>query len=394
MDDRRFDDLTKQVASSSSRRYFLRSLAVAAAGVGFSLKGPQALAAQPVPKCQPLGHKCSANVQCCSRYCDKNGKQCVCPPDIEIACNNRCVALCHEVGNPCQASLCDPATGRCVKVNNDGAPCEDGDPCTLGDTCQGGTCQPGRVKTCDNECLECRRSDGTCVPVANGTPCDDGNPCTQNDTCQAGVCTPGAQKTCPPSTDPCKVSVCDPATGDCVSENAPNDTPCEDGDLCTVGDTCQNGTCRPGSPKTCPPSTDPCKVSVCVPATGDCVSENAPNDTPCEDGDPCTLGDTCQNGTCRPGSPKTCPPSTDPCKVSVCNPVTGQCEATQNAPSGTPCEDGNPCTVGDTCQNGTCRPGQPLSGTPCGGTGSGRVCCAGQCCQGGRICVGGSCVKP
>ena len=512
MDGQRFDDLTKELATSSPRRHFLRSLALGVVGLGFSARGGQALAAPPDPKCKPLFHKCALNVECCSRFCDKNGKQCVCAPD-EIACNNQCVATCHDVKDPCKVSFCDPLTGKCVVGNApNGTVCEDGDLCTVGDTCQNGTCRPGPVKTCD-QCLACDRATGACVPKPNGTSCDDGNKCTLDDTCQAGVCVPGRLKDCDDNNE-CTADTCDPATGNCVHmplpgqpcetgnkctadvcdddgrcqqgpetvtcpqcqicdpgtgtcRNIANDTPCEDGDLCTVGDTCQDGTCRPGAVKTCDQclecdsatgtcepvandtpcddenpctvndtcqagacvpgtavtceaSTDPCKVNVCDPTNGRCVTVNAPNGTACEDGNLCTLNDTCQNGTCQSGSPKTCPASTDPCKVNVCNPATGQCAATQNAPNGTPCEDGDLCTLNDTCQNGTCQSGgpktcptstelckvnvcQPATGncvaqpapnnTPCAGTGSGRVCCGGQCCQGDRICSGGVCTK-
>ena len=51
---------------------------------------------------------------------------------------------------------------------------------------------------------------------------------------------------------------------------AADGTTCEDGDYCTVGDTCLASTCQPGTPKTCI-STGECRVAgTCDPGTGIC----------------------------------------------------------------------------------------------------------------------------
>lgn len=55
--------------------------------------------------------------------------------------------------------------------------------------------------------------------VSAPLPCDDGNPCTR-DWAEAGGC---------------------------VFEPRPDETPCEDGLLCTLGDRCRAGTCEPGA---------------------------------------------------------------------------------------------------------------------------------------------------
>src|SRR5688572_27666903 len=39
----------------------------------------------------------------------------------------------------------------------------------------------------------------------------------------------------------CYVSVCNQATGMCEIEQAEDDSPCEDGEYCTIEDTCQDG---------------------------------------------------------------------------------------------------------------------------------------------------------
>ena len=77
----------------------------------------------------------------------------------------------------------------------------------------------------------------------DGTPCNDGNACTgatgDADSCHAGMCNGGDPTVCSAS-DQCHVAgTCDPATGACSNPNAPDGTPCNDGNACTApgGDT-------------------------------------------------------------------------------------------------------------------------------------------------------------
>ena len=276
--------------------------------------------------------------------------------------------VCLEAQGPCAGpSLCSGDGAQCPEnpLLPDTTVCrEAAGPCDVPEFCTGDSNQCP-----ENEFLPastvCREAEGECDVAAtctgngaqcpdngfkaDGVPCDNDNDLCTLDTCQNGVCRGGQQKTCPASTDPCKVNVCNPATGDCVTLNAPNGIPCEDGDLCTVGDTCQNGTCQAGSPKTCPASTDPCKVNVCVPATGLCVAQNGPNGVPCNDNNLCTVGDTCQNGTCQGGTRKTCPAG------QTCVPATGVCQCTTGVTCGNLCCSGN---QGTCCPTGTRRAGQ------------------------------------
>ena len=74
-------------------------------------------------------------------------------------------------------------------------------------------CPEGCEGVCP-ECLVdwCNPCEGACECVYdNGAACDDGNPCTVDDTCLNGVCD-GVPKECPPG------QVCDPATGECVPD--------------------------------------------------------------------------------------------------------------------------------------------------------------------------------
>lgn len=75
-------------------------------------------------------------------------------------------------------------------------------------------------------------------------------------------------------------------------------------------------------------------ATTCVSATCQSVTVTIPN---CSDGNACTT-DTCSNGVC----------------------------GHTNVANGTACEDGDPCTQNDTCQNGTCASGPPV--IPCNTT--------------------------
>ncbi len=252
------------------------------------------------------------------------------------ACNDSC-----DDGNPCTDDTCSSYSTGCSHQSNS-LPCDDGDPCTINDTCSNGSCK-GFPKDCNdgNPCTDdnCNPSNGVCVHTNNNSlPCDDGNACTNNDRCSNGSCT-GDAITCDDG-NPCTNDTCNPATG-CVHAN--NSSPCNDGDLCTVGDKCNGGACS-GSPKDCT-DNNPCTDDSCNPADGSCV--HAPNTDPCDDGDPCTVTDTCSGGNCI-GSPMTC--------GSNASCVNGQCEC---IPPYGDCDGDKNCECDMTTQhcdsNGNCK---------------------------------------
>ena len=200
---------------------------------------------------------------------------------------------------------------------------------------------------------------GGCTHTPNFNPCDDGNACTLGDTCSFNVCYGGTPIACTAS-DACHVAgVCDPGTGLCSNPAAADGTPCADGDACTQTDTCQAGVCTGANPVTCTAS-DPCHVAGdCDPGNGLCSNPAAANGTSCNDGSACTQTDSCQGGTCTGANPVVCTAS-DPCHVAgVCDPGTGSC-SDPAAADGTSCSDGNPCTQTDTCQAGTCTGANPV----------------------------------
>src|SRR5262249_21374041 len=106
------------------------------------------------------------------------------------------------------------------------------------------------------------------------TACNDGNACTLLDTCMAGVCSAGSPVTCS-APDACHVAgMCDPSTGVCSNPAAADGTACSDGNACTHTHTCTAGVCQGGSPVVCVAS-DACHPSSCNPGTGTCATTTA-----------------------------------------------------------------------------------------------------------------------
>jgi probable HAF family extracellular repeat protein len=82
---------------------------------------------------------------------------------------------------------------------------------------------------------------------ADGTACSDDNACTQADACRAGVCTGTLAID---DQNSCTADSCDPVLGPvhtAISEGAA----CDDGNRCTVGDSCHVGICLPGAATAC-----------------------------------------------------------------------------------------------------------------------------------------------
>jgi hypothetical protein len=117
-------------------------------------------------------------------------------------------------------------------------------------------------------------------------------------------------------------------------------------DKCDQTYSCQGGSCQGSDPITCPPSPNaPCQIAACQPGSGKCASTNAPNGTTCDDGNPCTQKDQCTGGMCG-GTQITCTPS-DVCHTAACDTTSGMCV---NSP-----KDGAACDGDGMCSGGTCQ---------------------------------------
>jgi hypothetical protein len=131
-------------------------------------------------------------------------------------------------------------------------------------------------------------------------------------------------------------------------------------DLCTLqpgGTSCASG--GPGGECDAP---DHCDGSSPL-----CADTRAANGTPCNDFNPCTTGDACLGGACFGGPPApagtSCVPFgfDDPCVDALCDSA-GICQILFTTD---PCDDGDACTTDDTCADGYCYGGPPVTCAPC-----------------------------
>ena len=304
------------------------------------------------------------------------------PPPPECDTDDDC-----DDGDPCTDDVC-VGRGNCQhNAARVGTSCDDGNPCTVGDSCVSKECIPGNAAGAGTVC---RESTGACdaAEVCNGTTCPDDafEPETTecraaNGACDAAEFCTGSSAECPADSfasdsTVCRASngICDPAefcTGsspECPANSfAPSSTECRPkaGD-CDAAEFCT------GSSAPCPSDIFAGPETVCRPASGTCDAREvctglstscpedikAPNNSLCEDGNLCTLLDTCQAGVCTPGTLKTCLPSDQCHNAGTCEPTTGLCSdpIKQN---GSSCNDGNACTTTDTCIAGVCTGGLP-----------------------------------
>lgn len=240
---------------------------------------------------------------------------------------------CASDSNPCTDDICDPISGCSHPFNTNS--CNDENGCTLNDRCILGECI-GELKDCNdgNPCTHdsCQFGSGLCINSQHFGPCDDGNACTVSDSCATGECK-GVARNCNDN-NPCTDDSCDPAIG-CL--NVPNTNSCNDNDSCTLNDMCVAGVCA-GTPMNCDDG-DSCTEDWC--SGGICRHQPYPDGTSCDDGNDCTLIDRCSLGRCIGTGVRDCNDN-NPCTVDAC--VEGQgCVHTP-----TVCDDGNICTA-NTC---------------------------------------------
>ncbi|MDP6942937.1 MAG: hypothetical protein QF464_02210, partial [Myxococcota bacterium] len=257
------------------------------------------------PSCQCLGDEDCAEFEdgdLCNGTLLCEGGACVVDPLTVVACTD-------ETGDACTISACVPETGGCTTAPApNGAPCSDGSKCTQADHCAEGQCT-GEPTNCDDGDVctadSCSPTIG-CTYAYNLTFCDDGNDCTYLDTCLIGFCVGIQDEDCVCGSD-----------GDCAEF--------EDGDLCNGTLSCQGNKCvvDPDTVVVCGDGGDPtCGGSTCAPESGECVSTQANDGKPCDDGDACTAEDACQSGACLGGAPLDCGDD-NPCTSDICNGDTG-----------------------------------------------------------------------
>ena len=374
---------------------------------------------------EPYG--CPGREPCIEEHCLGDG---ACSPPILLAgyCDIDGVG-CVETGapnpdDPCER--CDPDTApRAWSATPDGAACDDEDACTEEDACAGGVCSGAALDCDDADACTTDGCDSGSGCTHDAIECADDLECT-TDGCDAATgCTHALDDAACDDENPCTQDLCSVSDG-CLHDGGPLEgEPCDAGNACTTGTSCSAGACQGGTPvpvddgnscttDACDAGTglsheprtgeactadDPCAVDprcavvdgtptctwgvldcedgngctedVCDPAAPDGCRHD-PTTADCEDGDPCTVGDTCFGGDCHPGEgPLDCDDSVG-CTQDACEPGFG----CQNVPDDAACDDSDLCTT-NTCDPvaGCVFPEAP-DGTPCGGN---HECVAGEC---------------
>ena len=285
---------------------------------------------------------------------------------------------------PCLKNRCSPLTGNCAKTELvNGSTCEDGVACTIKDTCNNGLCVSGVLADCSSVGDSCNEAiclpdvsakDGyTCVglPKTGTVLCDsDDNGCTAHDACDNGKCKPGKEIDCQGVQGECEVVACVSKGGgdfNCQVSQAPNFSPCDDGQLCTSGDFCNAaGKCTAGLKTFDCSGNDECADYACDAkgngGTGACNPTPKNEGGPCDsDGSGCTVKDICVLGHCIPGAAPDCAAKSGACTIGACKPQGATNYTCVAAPrnESKPCEaDDNGCTVGDHCAEGQCVAGK------------------------------------
>ena len=160
---------------------------------------------------------------------------------------------------------------------------------------------------------------GICPPERDGKGCDDGNLCTVEDVCDDGACE-GSEKDCSEMEDICNDAAC--VEGECVAAPLADETPCGDNNACTI--------------------------KLCL--SGTCVTNFVEDDTECDDEDPCTEDDKCAVGDCI-GRQLDCSNLDESCASGICS--EGEC-TTENKSDETPCTHENLCVTSASCNSGVC----------------------------------------
>lgn len=295
---------------------------------------------------------CTENSSCRGGVCFIEHLLCACDGMDEGA-------LCDD-GNPCTREARCNEDGECIALGFEqaGVECEvDGNLCTSG-ACNGeGTCIEGAPLDCTDAFTEeelgtcqiarCAPERGVCLPVNvdAGTTCETGDLCDESGLCVEGRCE-ALPRDCSGFDTPCEEGICNPATGDCEARGYPEGTPCEDGSLCTGAGRCIDQ----GEQSSCVSQID---TDLCDLCAGLNVGDQ------CDDGNACTAESTCvRRGAtlvCL-GATKRCDlddfdGDLTPCQTLTCDPTNGDC-VPQNLPISSRCDDGIQCTVRDACAGG------------------------------------------
>lgn len=212
-----FDDFTKSLAASTSRRQVMKTIAAATLGGILGLSGIGEAFAR---SCKHLGNRCKKTSDCCGVMTCGSHHTCTCPSIGGIQ-------QCDNVNCFCQSGqICD-SNHFC---------CPDSQYCTLSGQC----CVAGKSCCDGNNCVDLSSDDNNCGRC--------GNKCSGSEICIGGSCQ------CVPPYTTCG--------GTCVDTDTDPNNCGGCGFVCGGGSgTCSNGIC-------CVPCTNPNNPTCCATVAG------------------------------------------------------------------------------------------------------------------------------
>jgi hypothetical protein len=190
LDGLKFDEMTKAMSMTTSRRQALKLLVTTSAGGMLALVGAGGAKGILPGRCRNNGTVCRQHLECCSEFCDPLTLQCACSPGAELCpSSDTCVPACTgtQVFNT-ETCRCECPTGftECGSTC-----CSSAQVCTHGVCCQNPT-------TCDStsDCCPdfyCRNGGkggpGVCTPCLDAT-CSSTTGCCDGFVCVGGACVP------------------------------------------------------------------------------------------------------------------------------------------------------------------------------------------------------------
>jgi hypothetical protein len=324
---------------------------------------------------------CPANETC---IVEGDAIGCVCEGDFhrdaeETCVSNATLTSCTSEGIDCTESQPEGFVASCDPVEGCAYVCPE-------ETCQiAETCVPAGSPDPTQPCKVCVPSiSRTSYSALAGLACDDGEVCTFSDACdEAGECL-GTPITCEDDEAVCGIKRACNGTSSCVETYTDEGTACDDNDLCTYGDACNGeGFCF-GTGIECVSEIEPCGADRSCNGTSQCDVQFPGSDVACDDADLCTYSDVCNGGGTCMGTPVVCEDDPSICGAAASCNGTSVCSLEFTGPD-VACDDGDLCTVGDTCDgSGACQSGGRVDCGP-GGTCGIEGC---QCLEGytGEAC--------
>ena len=140
-------------------------------------------------------------------------------------------------GNLCTINACDELSFECTTAFLNGKECLDGDVCTTSDKCLGLECVGTQINCTDGllctDDVGCDPKSG-CVYEYNSLECDDGDVCTVGDSCTDGACASGKEALSCDDKNGCTTDTCSNPDG-CAHQAVENGLPCENKGTCYEG---------------------------------------------------------------------------------------------------------------------------------------------------------------